>query len=47
MRRVKDLLDISSIPIPDTSDSDGEHDAFKLMDYYTVAIHDRMTEVRP
>ena len=37
-----ELLDIRSLPVPSTSDSDGEHDVLKLHDYYAEKIEQRV-----
>ena len=36
------LLDIGSLPVPDTDDSDGDHDPMALHDYYYSAVTDRV-----
>lgn len=36
---------MSNVPIPDTSDSDGDHDPIKLMDYYTEVVNTRVNTV--
>jgi hypothetical protein len=33
------MLDVSDVPFPGTSDSDGDHDPLKLMEYYTAAVN--------
>jgi len=41
---LKKLLDVRDIPIPQTSDSDGDHDPIKLYDYFAEKTTERLVE---
>jgi len=43
-QKVKDLLDVTTIPIPDTSDSEGDHDVDHLEGYFADIVGRRIAD---